>query len=120
MTPDHTTVYDNPLPGPDFNRQVYHFNDDVPIWTQSEYEHRVRNEADILVALEALKQNILYLGQDVMTVKGETEGQIAKIIANDMKARENRQEIDNLTIPVALAGLSGLQNKCRECEYFIT
>lgn len=55
-----------------------------------------------------------------MTVKGETEGQIAKIIANDMKARENRQEIDNLTIPVALAGLSGLQNKCRECEYFIT
>ena len=67
--PDYGHEYDRHLPGADFNKQVYDFQEDRPIWTQHDYEERVRVEAQILVSLEALKSNIMYLGYDVNGLK---------------------------------------------------
>ena len=49
------------LPGPDFNRNVYEFDDTKQIWNQENYEERVKAEADILVALEAMKTEAKFL-----------------------------------------------------------
>jgi hypothetical protein len=41
------------------------FNEYQPIWDQSDYLARVNTEADILVALEALKDSAYYLNSDM-------------------------------------------------------
>lgn len=117
--PDYSHDYVNPLPGADFNRQVYKFNEDHPIWNQEEYAHRVKNEADILVALEALKESVAYLFHDTQDLMEATHYQIDRIISNKEDARANMNEINNTLIPKAIVGLTGLQGKCKECEYFI-
>ncbi len=49
------------LPGADFNKQVYEFEGDQQIWDQNDYTERVKVEAEMMVALEALKETIIYL-----------------------------------------------------------
>ena len=62
--PDYTQDYGESLPGADFNRQVYKFNEDKQIWDQNDYIERTRQEAEILVALEALKTSAAFLVDD--------------------------------------------------------
>ncbi len=118
-TPDYTHEYVEPLPGADFNRQVYKFDEDHPIWDQDDYAHRVTNEAEILVALEALKESIVYLSHDVRDIQEATHRQRDRIMANRDKAGYNMEDIQNTTIPQAQAELNALQHKCSECEYFL-
>ena len=53
------------LPGADFNKHVYEFNGYNKIWDQNDYEERIKGEAELLVALEALKEQVTYLGKDI-------------------------------------------------------
>ena len=57
------------LPGPDFNKQVYEFNEMKQIWHQSNYDERVKVEAEILVTLEALKTSVRYMTEDTADIK---------------------------------------------------
>ena len=54
-----------PLPGADYNRRVYHFDEQKNIFDQHEYEARLSSEADLMIALEALKQTIVHLRKEV-------------------------------------------------------
>ena len=47
---------------------MYEFNANKPIWDQNDYEERVKVEAEMLVALEALKESVVYLGHDIKDV----------------------------------------------------
>ena len=69
VEPDYSKKYDETLPGADFNRQVYEFNTDKGIWDQNDYTERVKVEAEMLVALEALKENTMYLGYDIQELQ---------------------------------------------------
>jgi len=53
------------LPGADFNKQVYNFDEHKKIWHEQDYEERVKVEAEMLVALEALKESVVYLVYDI-------------------------------------------------------
>ena len=68
--PDHLPMdYSKPepdrLPGPDFNKKVFHFDTRKQIWGQKDYESRVAVEADMMVALEALKTSVRFISEDV-------------------------------------------------------
>ena len=67
--PDYSQEYGEELPGADLNKQVYQFNENKQIWDQNDYEERVKVESEILVALEALKTSVNYLGYDIHTLK---------------------------------------------------
>lgn len=71
------TAYPSPVetsvPTADFNKQVYHFDENQQIFQQHEYEKRVMSEAELLVALEALKSSILLLHKDMDEVQGLIE-----------------------------------------------
>ena len=63
--PDYSHEYGETLPGADFNHQVYKFDEDHQIWDQNDYEERTKAEAELLVALEALKQSVSILSYDI-------------------------------------------------------
>ena len=79
---DYSKEYGEVLPGPDFNKQVYNFNENKEIWDQNDYEERVKAEAEILVALEAMKESVMYLGYDIQGLGDGIQAQRAKIGAN--------------------------------------
>lgn len=62
---DYSQPAPETLPGADFNKQVWEFDQSKNIWDQQDYNERVKAEAEILVALEALKTAVLYLGSDI-------------------------------------------------------
>lgn len=66
--PDYTQEYGEVLPGADFNKQVYNFDEKKAIWDQNDYEERVKMEAEILVALEALKSSVSYIDYDIHSI----------------------------------------------------
>ena len=68
QTPDYSQDYGEALPGADFNKQVYQFRENEQIWDQNDYVERVKVEAEILVALEALKTSVGYLRDDTATL----------------------------------------------------
>ena len=68
QTPDYSQDYGEALPGADFNKQVYQFRENEQIWDQNDYVERVRAEAEMLVALEALKTSVGYLRDDTGTL----------------------------------------------------
>ena len=67
--PDYSQPYGEKLPGADFNKQVYQFREDKMIWDQNDYEERTKQEAELLVALEALKSSTSYLSYDIYSLK---------------------------------------------------
>ena len=48
---------------------MFSFDEREKIWDQNDYEERVKVEAEMLVALEALKTSVDYLGFDVYKIK---------------------------------------------------
>jgi hypothetical protein len=77
------------LPGADFNAHVYHFDEAEPIWDQGDYEERVKMEADMLVALEALKETVQYLHHDIDHLDAIVEYQHELIMHNEEDIFEN-------------------------------
>lgn len=78
-----------PLPSADFNRRVYEFDNDKAIWDQNDYEERVRVEAELMVALESLKDSVAYGSMDVSKLQAEIRAQYEKISANEYDIYED-------------------------------
>merc|ERR1712084_32352 len=53
------------VPTGDFEYQVHEFNEWEEIWDQSKYEWRLQQEADLMVALEAMREALVELDHDV-------------------------------------------------------
>jgi len=77
------------LPSGDFNRRVYQFDDSRAIWDQKDYEERVKVEAEMLVALEALKESLSYAAYDVHDLGQSIQTQFERISDNAMDIYEN-------------------------------
>ena len=88
-TPDYTHEYGEVLPGADFNKHVYEFDGDHNIWDQNDYEERVKVEAEMLVALEALKESVMYLGYDINDVQDRINQQMGRVRHNQDHIYEN-------------------------------
>ena len=56
------------LPGADFNKKVYEFDETKEIWHQSNYEERVKVEAEIMTTLEALKTSVRFMNEDTENI----------------------------------------------------
>jgi len=89
VAPSYEHEYGEVLPGADFNKQVYNFNEAHQIWDQNDYEERVKVEAEMLVALEALKESIMYLSYDVHEIDERIHAQYQKIGFNHQDAFTN-------------------------------
>ena len=70
------------MPGADFNKQVYQFDEREMIWDQNDYEERTKQEAEMLVALEALKTSANFLDFDIYKLKQEILVNRGRIGAN--------------------------------------
>ena len=114
--PDYSSEYGEELPGADFNRQVYRFNEDHQIWDQNDYEERVKVEAEMLVALEALKGSVDYLNYDIHKIDQD-------IRHNDDRIGENREDIyeNNAAIEATYINSIGVvdhaQDRCRYSQH---
>ena len=82
---DYTAPYDASLPGPDFNKSVYNFNQRSQTFDQGEYETRVKVEAELMVALESLKESITYLNYDLQQVKAMNDDSSRALDKQDAK-----------------------------------
>ena len=89
-TPDYSQPYGEALPGADFNRQVYQFRENEQIWDQNDYVERVKVEAEILVALEALKTSVGYLRDDTATLDARVAASHAMVGAGHESAYEDQ------------------------------
>ena len=99
------------LPGADFNKQVYQFNEKKQIWDQNDYEERVKVEAEILVALEALKTSVNYLNFDVSSIQDLIHHNKHRIGANQEDIWENSEGVTNQLLATA-DRVYGAQNSC--------
>mmetsp|Transcript_37978 Transcript_37978/g.46345 ORF Transcript_37978/g.46345 Transcript_37978/m.46345 type:complete len:200 (+) Transcript_37978:70-669(+) len=79
---DYSQDYKYVLPSADFNKQVYDFNDNVAIFDQSTYEARIRVEAEMMIALEALKESIKIVGTDFENLRSINVSHRGEIIDN--------------------------------------
>ena len=61
------------MPGADFNKQVSEFAGSKNIFEQANYENRVKIEAEMMVALEGLKEAVTYLSFDVQEVQARID-----------------------------------------------
>ena len=91
--PDYTQEYGEVLPGADFNKQVYEFDEDKMIWDQNDYVERTRQEAELMVALEALKSTISYLNHDLAAIAERITFNRNRIGANQEDVWESHAEI---------------------------
>lgn len=68
---------------------MYNFDGDHKIWDQNDYEERVKVEAEMLVALEALKESVMYLGYDINDVQDRINQQMGRVRHNQDHIYEN-------------------------------
>ena len=102
----------------DFWHQVDDFNEWEPIWEQGEYEERVQTEAELMVALEAIREALIDLDYDIDRLEDhidqnadDIEDNHYHIRRNDDGIDENDHEIDDQRYRV-----KRLQKECRYCE----
>ena len=95
--PDYSQDYGEALPGADFNKQVYQFRENEQIWDQNDYVERVRAEAEMLVALEALKTSVGYLRDDTHTLVGRIAANHASVgVGHDDAYADQAQNVASL------------------------
>ena len=81
------------LPTADFNHQVWDFDHNKDIWDQNDYEERVKVEAELLVALEALKGFIAGISYDISHIADHIGSQYAQIGLNHQEAFNNMEAL---------------------------
>ena len=74
----------NDLPSPDFNKQVYEYDEMKQIWHQTNYNERVKVEAEIMVTLEALKTQVRYMAEDLVDIKNFLTSQYLGIKSSEL------------------------------------
>ena len=72
------------LPSPDFNKQVYEYDEMKQIWHQTNYNERVKVEAEIMVTLEALKTQVRYMAEDLVDIKNFLSSQYLGIKSSEL------------------------------------
>lgn len=55
---------------PEFNEQVYHFEENNNVFNQDSYEARVEAEARLMISLEALKHSIMLIKREMEKMQG--------------------------------------------------
>ena len=65
MSYDYDVEYYGDVPTGNYWDKVLRYNPWEPNWSQEEYEHRMNTEAELMIALEALKESLLHLDWDV-------------------------------------------------------
>ena len=115
MTPSYDHPYSEPLPGADFNSQVYHFDDTQHIWHQSDYEERVKVEAEMIVALEALKTYIHYIHHEIDEIMEHNAIAHHHIEDNAMHIADNAMHVRE-GLDSGLHRLEHLQEACYHTE----
>ena len=108
---DYKNPYEGFLPSADFNKAVYNFDENKAVFDQKTYEARVRAEAELMIALESLKESVRHLDVDFRTVKEVTQVQKGSIIAN-MKEAEDRIERLRNEFTNNVHRLDGLFGEC--------
>ena len=66
---------------------MYNFDEDQNIFDQKAYESRVKVEAELMIALEALKTSIVHLKQDIDTIN-----------ESNLKVRSSHEAIQEIHI----------------------
>ena len=61
----HDDDYHGHVPTGDFWHQVDDFNEWEEIWDQKSYEYRLEQEAELMIALEALREDLVHLDHDI-------------------------------------------------------
>lgn len=111
VEPSYEHRYEETLPGADFNRHVYEFDNNKPVWDQNDYTERVKVEAEMLVALESLKESAMYLGYDLQELQDHIDYQRKQIGSNQDDIYENMEALIK-EFDSQLARISGLQDNC--------
>ena len=112
QAPDYSQDYGEALPGADFNKQVYQFRENEQIWDQNDYVERVKVEAEILVALEALKTSVGYLRDDTSTLVGRVAASHA-IVGVGHEDAYTDQAANGAAVYDAAAKVAGAADLCR-------
>lgn len=114
--PSYETEYGEVLPGADFNKQVWQFNTDKQIWDQNDYEERVKVEAEMLVALEAMKDAVHDLDRDIDQIDYRNHDQEQRIGANQQDVWDNHQKVHE-SLDAVYHRVEHLQETCQHTEY---
>ena len=106
------------VPTGNFWDQVDDFNAWETIWDQYSYEERLHEEADMMVALEALREALVELDSDIDSLEdciSDNDDRISEndagIAENDRGIEENDDEISDQEERV-----ERLQRQCRRCQ----
>ena len=89
------------IPTGDFHVQVEYFNEWEEIWDQDRYESRINTEAELLVALEALRESIVELDYRIDHLedciddnRDEIDSNAENIYDNDKYIQKNGEFIE--------------------------
>ena len=88
--PSYTEDYTSNFPGADYNRQVYNFDSGKNVWNQEDYNERVKVEAELLVALEALKEAATYLNADLDDIYQRGQINVNRVGENQLDIYEDQ------------------------------
>ena len=115
---DHSTDYDANVPTGDFWNQVDDFDAWREIRDQHSYEERLETEAELMVALEALREALVSIDHDIDDLDdciSHNDSDISEnddgIAANDYGIHENDSEISDQEDRI-----KDLQDRCRAAE----
>ena len=98
--------------------QVDDFNEWDTIWDQYSYEERLHEEADMMVALEALREALVELDSDIDDLEDCISDNDDGIKANDAGIYENDVEIEENDSEISdqEERIERLQRQCRRCQ----
>ena len=118
--PDYTTPYQarEQLPSADFNRRVYEFDNNDTIWDQNDYEERVKVEAELMVALESMKEGVSYGSIDVNNLNEQIADQKKRIDDNAYDIFESMKVLGE-NLQSASVRVSEVQAKCQYTHHDI-
>ena len=105
------------MPESDFQQQVDEFDDCDEIWDQEDYEERLQTEAELMIALEAIRGTLVELDEKITQLEECVElnqldigDNFEHINVNDQRIAENDIEIEKQKLR-----LEELQWRCRDC-----
>ena len=103
------------VPTGDFWHQVDEFNEWNEIWDQDSYEHRLEQEAELMVALEALREDLVHLDHDIDDLDDCISHNDEDISENDEGINYNDHEISDNDHEISdqESRIERLQRQCR-------
>ena len=106
------------VPTGDFWNQVDDFNEWDTIWDQYSYEERLHEEADLMVALEALREALVELDSDIDSLEDCISDNDDRIDENDAGIRDNDSGIEENDDEISDQEdrVERLQRQCRRCQ----